>query len=160
MLCIFFSLYTRKFLSFISQEFMKIYKYINIVPTCISCFRIEWQEMFFFFFSMTNVPSLGTCLKWLINLVMPVLARSLKLSLVITCQPKLDVFSSLSSKSGSRLSWVQIRTTLVRIPAKIVSPFLPTAPLQWVLKIRFTQATIDCLTTNKTTNALCKETVI
>ena len=45
-------------------------------------------------------------------------------------------------------------------PAKIVSPFLPTAPLQNVPKILFTQATIDCLTTNITKNALHKETVI
>ena len=46
------------------------------------------------------------------------------------------------------------------LPAKILSPFLLTAPLQYVLKIPFTQATIDCLTTNKTKNPLHKEAVI
>ena len=46
------------------------------------------------------------------------------------------------------------------IPAKILTPFLPIAPLQYVPKILFTHATIDCLTTNKTKNALHKETVI
>ena len=46
------------------------------------------------------------------------------------------------------------------IPAKILSPFLPTAPLQYVPKMLFTQATIDCLTTNKTKNALHNEAVI
>ena len=43
---------------------------------------------------------------------------------------------------------------------KILSPFLSTAPLQYVPKILFTQATIDCLTNNKTKTALHKETVI
>ena len=47
-----------------------------------------------------------------------------------------------------------------RVPAKILLPFLPTAPLQYVPKIRFTQTTIDCLTANKTKNVLFKETVI
>ena len=47
-----------------------------------------------------------------------------------------------------------------RVPAKIVSPFLPTAPLQYVPKILFTQATIDCLANNKTKNALHNEAVI
>ena len=46
------------------------------------------------------------------------------------------------------------------LPAKILSPFLPTAPLQYVLKIQFTQATIDCLTKDKTKNALHNEAVI
>ena len=46
------------------------------------------------------------------------------------------------------------------IPAKILSPFLCTAPLQYVPKIPFTQATIDCLAANKTKNVLHKETVI
>ena len=46
------------------------------------------------------------------------------------------------------------------LPAKIVSPFLCTAPLLYVPKIQFTQATIDCLTTNKTKNVLHNETVI
>ena len=45
-------------------------------------------------------------------------------------------------------------------PANILSPFSRTAPLQYVPKILFTQATIDCLTTNKTKNALHDETVI
>ena len=48
----------------------------------------------------------------------------------------------------------------IKYPAKISSPFLPTAPLQYVTKIQFTQATIDCLTTNKTKNVLFNETVI
>ena len=52
-------------------------------------------------------------------------------------------------------------TILLRAaPAQILSPFLPTAPLRYVPKIRFTQATIDCLTKNKTKNALHNETVI
>ena len=37
---------------------------------------------------------------------------------------------------------------------------LPTTSLQYVSIIRFSQATIDCLITNKTKNALHKETVI
>ena len=45
-------------------------------------------------------------------------------------------------------------------PAKMLSPFLSTAPLQYVPKIRFTQATIDCLTTNETKNVFHKKTVI
>ena len=45
-------------------------------------------------------------------------------------------------------------------PAKILSPFLSRASLQYVPKILFTQATIDCLINNKTENALHKETVI
>ena len=45
-------------------------------------------------------------------------------------------------------------------PAKILSPFLPTAPLQYVPKIRFTQATVDGVTTDKTMNAFHNETVI
>ena len=45
-------------------------------------------------------------------------------------------------------------------PAKTLSPFLSTAPLQYVPKIQFTQATIDYLINNKTKNALHKETVI
>ena len=45
-------------------------------------------------------------------------------------------------------------------PAKILSPFLSTVPLQYVPKMLFTQATIDCLTINKTKNALHCETVI
>ena len=39
-------------------------------------------------------------------------------------------------------------------------PFLCTAPLQYVPKIVFTQAAIDCLTTNKTKNALHSEMII
>ena len=45
-------------------------------------------------------------------------------------------------------------------PAQILSPFLPTAPLQYVPKIQFTQATIDCLATNEIKNALHNETFI
>ena len=44
--------------------------------------------------------------------------------------------------------------------AKISSPFLSTAPLWYIPKILFTQATIDRLATNKTKNALHNETVI
>ena len=43
---------------------------------------------------------------------------------------------------------------------KILTPFLPTAPLKYFSKIQFTQATIDCLAINKTKNALHNETVI
>ena len=46
------------------------------------------------------------------------------------------------------------------MPAKMLSLFSCTAPLQYVPKIRFTQATIDCLSNNETKNALLKETVI
>ena len=53
-----------------------------------------------------------------------------------------------------------IYVSFLCLPAKILSPFLPTVPLQYVPKIRFTQAIIDCLTTNKTKNDLHKETVI
>ena len=45
-------------------------------------------------------------------------------------------------------------------PAKILSPFLCTARLQYVPKMLFTQATIDCLSTNKVKNALHNETII
>ena len=45
-------------------------------------------------------------------------------------------------------------------PAKNVSPFLSTAPLQYAPKILLTQATIDCLINNKTKNALHNEAVI
>ena len=47
-----------------------------------------------------------------------------------------------------------------KAPAKFLAPFLPTAPLQYVPKMLFIQATIDCLSTNKTKNALHNETVI
>ena len=46
------------------------------------------------------------------------------------------------------------------LPAKILSSFLSTEPLQYVIKILFTQATTDCLTTNKTKDALHNEAVI
>ena len=39
---------------------------------------------------------------------------------------------------------------LIYVPAKTLSPFLSTEPLQYFPKILFTQATTDCLTTNKT----------
>ena len=45
------------------------------------------------------------------------------------------------------------------IPAKILSAFLPIAPLQYVTKILVTQATIDGFTTDKTKNVLFNETV-
>ena len=47
----------------------------------------------------------------------------------------------------------------VSLPAKILSPFLPTATLQYVPKIQFTQTTIDCLTNNITKNACHSEMV-
>ena len=47
-----------------------------------------------------------------------------------------------------------------QIPAKILSPFLPAAPLQYVPKIQFTQATVDRHIKHKTRNALHNETVI
>ena len=47
-----------------------------------------------------------------------------------------------------------------KTPAKIVLPFLCTAPLQCAPKILFTQTTIDCLIIGKTKNALHKERVI
>ena len=45
-------------------------------------------------------------------------------------------------------------------PAKILSPFLSTAPLQYAPKILFTRATIYCLINNKTKKALHNEVVI
>ena len=57
-------------------------------------------------------------------------------------------------------SWTDFGHFYEIITGKIVSPFLSTAPLQYVPKILFTQATIERLTTNKTKNALNKETVI
>ena len=45
-------------------------------------------------------------------------------------------------------------------PGKILLSFSCTAPLQYVPKIQFTQATTDRLTNNKTKNALHNETVI
>ena len=41
-----------------------------------------------------------------------------------------------------------------------ILPFSYTAPLQYVLKIRFTPATIDCRTNNKTKNTRHNEMVI
>ena len=57
-------------------------------------------------------------------------------------------------------SWTDFGHFYEIITGKIVSPFLSTAPLQYVPKILFTQATIDCLIYNKTKNALHNETVI
>ena len=48
----------------------------------------------------------------------------------------------------------------VSVPGKILLPFLPPAPLQYISKMQFTQATVDCLTKNKTKNGLYKETAI
>ena len=45
------------------------------------------------------------------------------------------------------------------LPAKILSPFLSTASLQYVPKILLTQATIECLTNNKTKIALHNEAI-
>ena len=45
-------------------------------------------------------------------------------------------------------------------PPKFYRPFLPTAPLQYVPKILFTQATINLLTANKTKIVLHNETII
>ena len=55
--------------------------------------------------------------------------------------------------------WQRV-TSAIKQPTKILSPFLCIEPLQYVPKIRFTQTTIDCLTTNKTKNVLLDETVI
>ena len=46
------------------------------------------------------------------------------------------------------------------MPGNILSPFSCTAPFQYVPKILFTKATLDCLTNNKTENARHNETVI
>ena len=54
---------------------------------------------------------------------------------------------------------IQIQLEQEIIPPKI-SPFLSTAPLQYVPKLRFTQATIDFLIKNKTKNALHNKAVI
>ena len=48
----------------------------------------------------------------------------------------------------------------LNVPAKILFPSLCTAPLQYVPKILFIPATIDCLTTNKIKKAHHNETVI
>ena len=56
--------------------------------------------------------------------------------------------------------WINPRPSSEMAPAKILLAFLCTAPLQYVPKILFTQAIIDCLTTNETKNALHKETAI
>ena len=55
---------------------------------------------------------------------------------------------------------VQILAFFTDVPPKILSPFLSTAPLQYVPKIRFTQATTDSLINNKTKNGLHNEAVI
>ena len=51
-------------------------------------------------------------------------------------------------------------TETILEPAKILSSFLCTAPLQYIPKILFIQATIGCVTTNETKNALYNETAI
>ena len=48
----------------------------------------------------------------------------------------------------------------IRHPTKIVSPFLSTAPLQYVPKMLLTQVTIECFINNKTKNALHNDAVI
>ena len=70
-----------------------------------------------------------------------------------------DLFGVSGLIVGAQVVWY-IRTYALNWPAKILSPFLCTAPLQYVPKIIFTPATIDCLATNKTNNALHKEMVI
>ena len=42
----------------------------------------------------------------------------------------------------------------------MLTPFLCPAPLQYIPKMLFTQATIDCLINTKAKNALRNETVI
>ena len=51
-------------------------------------------------------------------------------------------------------------SSLMGKPARMSLPFLSTALLQYVPKIQFTPATIDCLINNKTKNALNNMTVI
>ena len=67
------------------------------------------------------------------------------------------------NKNKYYLLWLQLTvshpTKLSPQPAKILSPFLSTAPLQYVPKTQFTPAPIDCLTTNETKNALHNGTV-
>ena len=46
------------------------------------------------------------------------------------------------------------------LPAKILSPFLSTAPIHDAPKMLITQATIDCLINNKTKNALQNEALL
>ena len=58
------------------------------------------------------------------------------------------------------LPHTSITTTTTTTTFTSRQTFMSTAPLQYVPLIRFTQATIDCLTTNDTKNALHKETVI
>ena len=47
-----------------------------------------------------------------------------------------------------------------KLPVKMLSPFLSTAPLQYVPKIQFTQATIDCLINSNSKNAFHNKVVI
>ena len=57
-------------------------------------------------------------------------------------------------------SVVQFPSTAVTNPAQKIVALLSTIPLQYVPKTLFTQATIDCLTVNKTKNALHNKAVI
>ena len=69
-------------------------------------------------------------------------------------------FASLSPVDNFQLLARIASSNPMQCTANILSPFLSTAPLQHVPKIQFTPATIDCHTTDKTKNALHKETVI
>ena len=76
------------------------------------------------------------------------------------CESDREKYIAESSFSAEEKEEEEAELPACLFPVKILSPFLPTAPLPYVPKIRFTQATIDCLTINKTKNALHKETVI
>ena len=60
----------------------------------------------------------------------------------------------------SATEMISIVDRLFNLPSKFYRPFLSTVPLQYVPKILFTQATIDCLTNDKTKNALYYKAVI
>ena len=62
---------------------------------------------------------------------------------------KINIPCRMSNKHNVENSYISSKK--VPTPAKILSPFLTTAPLQYVPKILFTQATTD-----KTKNALHK----
>ena len=54
----------------------------------------------------------------------------------------------------------EISAQISHVPAKILLPFLCTAPLQYVPKMLFTRPTIDYLVSNKTKNPFHNEAVI
>ena len=87
-------------------------------------------------------------------------AASLR-ALLAFCSPSAAI--TCDEKNNMRKSCAEINSSFgpkCHRPVKILSLFLFTTPLQYVPKILFTPATIDCLTANKTKNALHKETVI